>query len=374
MLNKQTQSKKKAFTLIELLVVIAIIGILATIAVVALQQARQSARDSKRIADVKQMQTALELYYNYNSEYPDDITSQIADASTTYMEIVPNAPTPADGDCDSTSNQYVYAATGTENSSYTLSFCLGSQTGGLALGSKCATPGGILDEECGGGSGGGTTWACGDLLAYEGYDYETVEIGTQCWFAENLQTDTYNNGSPIPNITDNTEWENDTSGAYCCYDNDSGNCDTYGALYNWYAVNTGNLCPAGWHVPNDEEFKILEGTVDSTYPVDDPEWDGIGEDRGDDAGSKLAGNETLWEDGVLDEHTNFGNSGFNVLPAGERYGYGGFSPLGSGANFWSSQDNGPVSAWRRYLFSVYSSVGRSSLDQAVGYSIRCLKD
>jgi prepilin-type N-terminal cleavage/methylation domain-containing protein len=138
--------KKKAFTLIELLVVIAIIGILVTIAVVALQKARQSARDSKRIADVKQIQTALEIYYNYNSEYPDNIDGQIVDASNTYMEIVPTAPSPADGDCDSGSNQYVYEVEGPENDSYALSFCLGSGIGNLSSGSKTATPSGIVNS------------------------------------------------------------------------------------------------------------------------------------------------------------------------------------------------------------------------------------
>lgn len=85
---------KPAFTLIELLVVIAIIGILSTLAVVALQNARKNARDAKRVADVKQMQTALELYYNDVGEYPADVTSSIAYGSNVYMATVPSAPTP----------------------------------------------------------------------------------------------------------------------------------------------------------------------------------------------------------------------------------------------------------------------------------------
>jgi prepilin-type N-terminal cleavage/methylation domain-containing protein len=137
------KTNKRGFTLIELLVVIAIIGILATIAVVALQQARQSARDSKRIADIKQIQTALELYYNYNSEYPTNISNQISDGTTVYMEIVPTAPTPADGDCSSEENLYIYEVVG-EGVSYNLSFCLGGQTGGLSPGLKKATPSGVV--------------------------------------------------------------------------------------------------------------------------------------------------------------------------------------------------------------------------------------
>lgn len=149
-------TKKKGFTLIELLVVIAIIGILATLAVVALQQARKNARDAKRIADVRQMQTALELFFNDNQYYPDTIdeyaTGQIATGGVVYMNIIPSAPTPADGTCTATSNAYEYVGTGTAVGDYwgeyAIDFCLGGQTGGMTAGEKCATPGGILDGAC----------------------------------------------------------------------------------------------------------------------------------------------------------------------------------------------------------------------------------
>ena len=115
--------KRSAFTLIELLVVIAIIGILSTLAVVALQSARSKARDSKRVADVKQMQTALELYFNDNGSYPTSVTSTIATSGIVYMASVPAAPTPADGDCADEDNAYTYSSDG---STYSISFCIGS--------------------------------------------------------------------------------------------------------------------------------------------------------------------------------------------------------------------------------------------------------
>jgi len=154
--KKTMNTKKKGFTLIELLVVIAIIGILATLAVVALQQARKNARDAKRIADVRQMQTALELFFNDNQYYPDSLgeyaAGQIGTGSTIYMNIIPTAPTPADGTCDNTSNPYTYSGTGTAVGSfwgsYNIDFCLGGQTGGMTAGPKCATPGGIIDKAC----------------------------------------------------------------------------------------------------------------------------------------------------------------------------------------------------------------------------------
>ena len=134
--------KRSAFTLIELLVVIAIIGILSTLAVVALQSARSKARDSKRVADVKQMQTALELYFNDWNTYPtsSSIATSIASGTSIYMATVPTAPTPNDGTCSTASNTYIYAPVGT---SYSINFCLGFQTGGLAAGPQCATNAGI---------------------------------------------------------------------------------------------------------------------------------------------------------------------------------------------------------------------------------------
>ena len=139
------KTKKQAFALVELLVVIAIIGILATLAVVSLQNARSRARDAKRIADVRQMQTALELYYNDVGEYPPNISGSISQGGVTYMAVIPSAPTPPDGDCAEGDNTYSYSPVGSENESYEISFCLGSSISNLSSGDKIATPAGITD-------------------------------------------------------------------------------------------------------------------------------------------------------------------------------------------------------------------------------------
>ncbi len=165
------QKSKKAFTLVELLVVIAIIAILATLAIVALQQARKSARDAKRIADIRQMQTALELYFNDWGQYPDALGTSIASGTYVYMNQVPTSPTPADGDCGA-SNTYAYSTTesGGYISSYTISFCLGSQVGSFSSGSKYATPVGIFSDGISGGGNGGSLSCLNSNYGFESID------------------------------------------------------------------------------------------------------------------------------------------------------------------------------------------------------------
>jgi len=136
-------------------VVIAIIGVLATLAVVALQQARQNARDSKRMADMKQVQTAMELFFNENGRYPTEEewnSGQIISSSTgeVFMHSIPSAPTPADGGCSEASNTYSYVPS-VNGDSYVVDFCTGKQVSDIPAGVKQLTPGGIVA----GGSGGG---------------------------------------------------------------------------------------------------------------------------------------------------------------------------------------------------------------------------
>ncbi len=138
---------KKGFTLIELLVVIAIIGLLSTLAVVSLNNARAKSRDAKRIADVKQVQTALELYYNDCSQYPATLATTANNGCTgvtfgTFMATIPTAPTPPDGSCTTLNNDYIYSSA-SPYGTYTLAFCLGGTTGELSGGVKSATPAGI---------------------------------------------------------------------------------------------------------------------------------------------------------------------------------------------------------------------------------------
>jgi prepilin-type N-terminal cleavage/methylation domain-containing protein len=133
--------RKKGFTLIELLVVIAIIGLLATMAVVALGNSRSRARDARRLSDIRQMQTALQLYYHEQGGYPTTIGTSIASGTSVYMALVPSAPLPFETGCTSAQNSYVYSSPTTDT--YTLTYCIGNKTGDIPAGPATATPAGL---------------------------------------------------------------------------------------------------------------------------------------------------------------------------------------------------------------------------------------
>jgi prepilin-type N-terminal cleavage/methylation domain-containing protein len=143
--------KKKGFTLIELLVIIAIIGILATVSVIALQSSRARARDSKRLADVKQLQGALSLYNHDADTYPAtaDMTpgATLSYGGTVYMATIPEPPLPDDGCSGSTEYTYTLIPGSGDQTSYTIEYCLGSETSGVPAGLNTATPAGIESNE-----------------------------------------------------------------------------------------------------------------------------------------------------------------------------------------------------------------------------------
>jgi uncharacterized protein (TIGR02145 family) len=200
--------------------------------------------------------------------------------------------------------------------------------------------------------------------------YKTVTIGTQTWMAENLNFGTMINSTTS---TDN-QTDNDIIEKYC-YSNDSANCTTYGGLYQWdemmqYVTTEGTqgVCPTGWHLPTDAEWKTLEIELGMTQP----QADGTGF-RGTDQGSQLASNEPLWTNGLLDQNGAFGSSGFTGLPGGYRFTSGSFFDQSFSAGFWSSSESGGNALFRQLSFGdpkVYRLVSSKSY----GFSVRCVQD
>lgn len=212
---------------------------------------------------------------------------------------------------------------------------------------------------------------CGDPVSYQGYDYETVLIGEQCWFAENLRSQNYENGDAIPAGLSDSEWSSTTSGAVAVYgedeecDNDSPDIDAcdpaqsleeYGCLYNWYAVDDARgLCPSGWHVPTDGEWTVMTDEL---------------------GGESIAGGQMKTTYGWVNGGNGTNSSGFSGLPGGNRNGGNGvFYSAGDDGSWWSSSPfNYDWSARRRIIFAINENVYSYVENSRSGLSVRCIKD
>mgnify|MGYP001765752637 CR=1 FL=1 len=209
----------------------------------------------------------------------------------------------------------------------------------------------------------------------DGNTYNVVSIGSQIWMAENLKTTRFNDGSEIPLVKENSLWGGASGPAYCWYNNDeAGFKDMYGGLYNWYAVNTGKLCPSGWHVPTDAEWTVL----DEYLVANGFNWDNTT------AGQKTAKSLAATSNWVISDipgavgNTDFPEkrniSGFTALPGGGRNSDGSFSRTGYGGYWWSSSEASPVHAWYRYIYFSFVNVIRGYNYKLDGFSVRCVKD
>jgi uncharacterized protein (TIGR02145 family) len=203
----------------------------------------------------------------------------------------------------------------------------------------------------------------------DGNTYTTIKIGDQLWMAENLNTTTYKNGIAIPLVTDHTVWANLSTPGYCWYENDSSAYGSvYGALYNWYALATGTLCPSGWHVPSDQEWKALEMHLGMTQlQIDETDW------RGTDEGGKMKEEGTShW---IAPNLGATNSSGFTALPGGGRGADDGlFAFRGYFGFWWTSSPYGVGKAWYRSLDHNGSYTGRSCVENGYGFSVRCVRD
>ena len=194
-------------------------------------------------------------------------------------------------------------------------------------------------------------YACGVPVSYHGYDYATVLIGEQCWFAENLRSANYDNGDAIPSGLSGSEWASTYEGATAQHPNQG----LYGRLYNYRAViDSRGLCPSGWHVPSNGEWNVLA--------------DNLG-------GEEVAGTQMKATYGWADGGNGTNSSGFTGFPGGHRNSWsGGWSGLPNWLGNWWTTDYDYQGARARYLMHTSERLGWMIEDRRFGYSVRCVRD
>jgi uncharacterized protein (TIGR02145 family) len=232
------------------------------------------------------------------------------------------------------------------------------------------------------GTGDCPQFTCGQPLSYQGYDYATVQIGEQCWFAENLRSENYQNGDIIVSGLTASELCNTAFGAFTTYGEDGDiNCQAdapngdacddewslsqYGRLYNWnFVQDSRGACPSGWHVPSDEDWIILE--IELGLNAEDAistGWRGV-------HGFELK--ETY---GWRNDANGSNGSGFSGLPGG---GFvddcTSFYAAGVGGFWWTSSVGNNFNAWSRSLTEYSNQVGRDETDVASCLSVRCVRN
>ncbi len=203
-------------------------------------------------------------------------------------------------------------------------------------------------------------------VTYGGQVYNTIQIFSQCWLAENLNVGTMISGSQ--DMSDNGILEK------YCYDDSYLNCDVYGGLYQWdemmqYTTQPGaqGICPQGWHLPSDDEWKVLAGAVDSQYGIGDPVWEGDWVYAGYDVGFNLKADHDWDNDGEgVDLY------GFSALPGGgEMNGNSGNKGI---LGIWFTSSERPPDAWGRNFSNSSNQIQRTNNYKAAAFSVRCMKN
>jgi uncharacterized protein (TIGR02145 family) len=191
----------------------------------------------------------------------------------------------------------------------------------------------------------------------DGNIYHTITIGAQTWMLEDLRTTHYRNGDPVPEVIDNSNWESLNNGAYCNYENNNDISDTYGLLYNWFAINDKRgLAPEGWHIPSNDEWLQLADYLGGAA----------------DAGGKLKESGTAHWISPNVGATN--ESGFTALPDGCRMANGIFVSINESGHWWRKDEFTDESGVSWYMSYSYKLLGWAFYLKQYGFSVRCVKD
>jgi uncharacterized protein (TIGR02145 family) len=186
--------------------------------------------------------------------------------------------------------------------------------------------------------------------------YRIVQIGTQVWMAENLKTTKFNDGTSIPLVIDEPDWEGLSTPGYCWYGNNVASKNTYGALYNWYTVTSDNFSPVGWHVPTQADWTALNDFL----------------------GGDLIAGYKLKEAGIVHwANPNAGatnSTGFTGLPGGARSPGVGYDFQTNYGYFWSVTENTGTTAWGPYLYYNDGTDHLIFWDKVSGFSVRCIRN
>ena len=198
----------------------------------------------------------------------------------------------------------------------------------------------------------------------DGNTYNTIEIGSQVWMDQDLKTTRFNDGIDIPEVKEYEAWSKLSNPAFCWYNNDSTTRKDYGALYNWFAVGTGKLCPEGWHIPSDDEWNVLHSYLRRLELT---------------GGSLKESSDKFWRkpnEGATNE------TGFTALPAGYRSYNGTFNLQRAGIYWWSSTrsqwwqstDSTTSISFQRNLYYKSEKLSRNVAEMNNGFCVRCIKD
>ena len=347
------ETKKNGFTLIEIIIALFIIGLIVTLASISINKIREKGRDIKRVDNIKQIQLALEMYRRDVGSYPETLNfgEQLVNPSNSnivYLDKIPTNLFYGGGDCPN--EEYSYSLT---DGKYEIEFCLENFQTEIESNYNCATVSGISNGRC---------FQCGTLLSYQEENYNTVQIGNQCWMAENLNSGIMINSSVLQS-------NNDVIEKYCS-NNIEGNCDVYGGLYQWnemmqYLTDEGSqgICPNNWHIPTDAEWTEL-----TRYVIGDPFCD-------PNSGCPPAGEKIKANAENIPSWNGTDDFNFSALPSGFCNNLGVFYPLGVRAHFWSSTlKSSSLIPIQRNIHSTHNEIDFDTADFSWGFSIRCIKD